>query len=811
MNKRKKPFGFSKKLMAMLVSLMLIFVGVTAFAATGGLETTVAALTGSNSSDVEYTTVGGSWTQVDDKTWKHLNADGEADDITLVKNGDEWEYLFTVQDDTADYYGWEDAVPTGYEVDGKGERANPATNIDSADFSITNKETDYEQPDYGAITLKKVIAGDAADANQNFKFTITLSSSDTTIAKKLSGNVTFGDTSFTDGVATVYLKGGESVSLTDIPATVEYKISEEAVSGYTTTISGGTASDSDVNTVTGTITKDTTDEVTYTNTKESSGGGEDPSAPTGSFKLKKVTVNGTDTDEFSFAAALTNLSANTDYTITITKQSDSTAEVTEEDITATSNAAGIAYVELQLKNGETAEFKALPIGSKYQIKEASSDYTASFEITDEADENKLIASMSRKENFEANQELSTANETLDENEQALITFTNSKPEVKEDAVNIEVTKNWVDDGNSGSTRPENITVRLYQSTDESEDGDMIATAQLDNDSEWKTTFAELDETDEVGNTYYYTVKEDAVTGYETTIAKDDSTGNFTITNTLSNVKTGNLLLSKTIDGHNADVSKEFRFDITILDKDAAPLEGTYVLDSDNGTKTGTIYFDSEGCGTISLKGGESAYIVGLPEGTTYTVKETSYTDWTASLLDDTTLTGTIKADETSNVSVKNTYVEKHELTVSKTVTGSMGDKTKDFSFELSLTPADGTTIPETLTYEKDGAEATVTKSDDVYSFTLSHGESIKFKNIPYGCTYTVSEKDGVSNGYTVTSDKPNGTIEDDTAVTFTNTKNGTVPTLADMNVVIPLLLVIAGIAGLIAVKFGSRKKGNASK
>ncbi len=810
MNKRKKPFGFSKKLMAMLVSLMLIFVGVTAFAATGGLETTVAALTGSNSSDVEYTTVGGSWTQVDDKTWKHLNADGEADDITLVKNGDEWEYLFTVQDDTADYYGWEDAVPTGYEVDGKGERANPATNIDSADFSITNTETDYEQPDYGAITLKKVIAGDAADANQNFKFTITLSSSDTTIAKKLSGNVTFGDTSFTDGVATVYLKGGESVSLTDIPATVEYKISEEAVSGYTTTISGGTAS-SEENTVTGTITKDTTDEVTYTNTKESSGGGEDPSAPTGSFKLKKVTVNGTDTDEFSFAAALTNLSANTDYTITITKQSDSAAEVTEENITATSNAAGIAYVELQLKNGETAEFKALPIGSKYQIKEASSDYTASFEITDEADENNLIASMSRKENFEANQELSTANETLDENEQALITFTNSKPEVKEDAVNIEVTKNWVDDGNSGSTRPENITVRLYQSTDESEDGDMIATAQLDNDSEWKTTFAELDKTDEVGNTYYYTVKEDAVTGYETTIAKDDSTGNFTITNTLSNVKTGDLLLSKTIDGHNADESKEFRFDITILDKDAAPLEGTYVLDSDKGTKTGTIYFDSEGCGTISLKGGESAYIVGLPEGTTYTVKETSYTDWTASLLDDTTLTGTIKADETSNVSVKNTYVEKHELTVSKTVTGSMGDKTKDFSFELSLTPADGTTIPETLTYEKDGAEATVTKSDDVYSFTLSHGESITFKNIPYGCTYTVSEKDGVSNGYTVTSDKPSGTIEDDTAVTFTNTKNGTVPTLADMNVVIPLILVIAGIAGLIAVKFGSRKKGNASK
>ena len=804
MKKRKKPFRFSKKLMGLLASLLLIFVGVSAFAATGGLEAVVASLTAS--SDVEYTTKGGTWVQVDDKTWTmDTDNDGNAD-VTLVKNGDEWEYLFTVADASADYYGWEEAVPDGYEVVGKGERANPATNAGSEELSITNEEDAYTQPDYGALTLSKVIAGDGADANQNFKFTITLSSDDDTIAKKLEGSTTFGDVSFTGGVATVYLKGGESVSLSDIPAGVAYKISEDAVSGYTTTISGGTASEG-TNTVTGTIVKDTTDTVTYTNTKnQESGGGDTPTTPAGSFKVKKVTVNGTDTDEFSFAAALTNLSANTDYTIAITR-----ADSTSETITATSNAAGIAYVEFQLKNGDVAQFTGLPIGSKYQIKEASSDYTSSFEITDEVNEDNLYAAMSRKENFETNQELSTQSETLDDGENALITFTNSKPAPKTDAVDIEVTKTWVDSENANETRPDDITVRLYQSTSADEDGDMIATAILDEAGGWKTTFEDLDKADEVGNEYIYTVKEDAVTGYETEITKDESTGNFTITNTLSSVKTGDLLLSKTIDGHNADTTKEFRFYITVADAEENAIEGTFALDSTLGTKTGTIYFDSEGSATISLKGGESAYIVGLPEGATYTVKETGYTDWTASMLDNTSLSGTIEADNGSKVSVKNTYVEKHDLSVTKTVNGSMGDKTKDFNFELTLTPAEGITIPDTLTYVKDGVETTVTKTDGIYKFTLSHDESVTFKNIPYGSTYTLSETDGASGGYTVTCDSPKGTIEADTNVAFTNEKNGTVPTLADMNTKIPLILVAAGIAGLIAIMYRSRKAKHTSK
>ena len=82
-------------------------------------------------------------------------------------------------------------------------------------------------------------------------------------------------------------------------------------------------------------------------------------------------------------------------------------------------------------------------------------------------------------------------------------------------------------------------------------------------------------------------------------------------------------------------------------KEGNALQGSFPLDSGEGkgTKTGTIYFDEYGKGTISLKDGESAYITGLPEGTTYNVKETAYVDWPPSLLDDTTWDGTIRQDK----------------------------------------------------------------------------------------------------------------------------------------------------------------------
>ena len=905
----------------------------TTFAASGGIPgtTTTYSTEGSTSAeDATYSTTGGEWVQVDENTWTmDTNGDGEID-VTLVKKGDQWEYLFQTEDPDATYYGWEESVPDGYKVVGKGERKDPATNKKvtskyshtpnisddgvqsgnyannsklndvitipgatklhveltyggesanydwvcmwkgnhpdytaynystavsingtkkfgggngttvecdiagdtvtfgfrsdnsgcgngygyyavvtgdvTSEFSITNEEENVTEPEYGSLKLSKVVAGEGADPLQNFLFEINLTSTDTALSDKLNGNITFGDVNFKDGKATVYLKDKDVVELRNIPAGVTWEIKEKATEGYKTEVAVGNVSATEANISTGEIQKDVTTEVAYTNTKISStpGGGETPEDPPGSFRVKKVVENGSDADEFYFSAALTGLKAQKVYTVKIAK-ADNTPK---EDLSITSNAAGTAYVQFQLKNGETAEFVNLPIGSNYQIKEDANDYTASYEITDEEKPDNLQAVMSQNGNYESKKELSTQKETLDAGEKALITFTNSKPAPKADTVDIEVEKSW-NDGADSTKRPSEITVRLYQSTSDKEEGDMIATAKLDESGGWKTTFKDMDRCPINSKTpYIYTVKEDPVAGYESVVTKDETTDKYTITNTLSTVATGDLRLSKTVDGTGADKEKEFRFELTMKTKDGNALQGSFPLDSGKGkgTKTGTIYFDENGKGTISLKDSESAYITGLPEGTTYDVKETAYVDWTPSLLDGTAWSGTIQKGITSEIKVKNTYEEKRQLTVKKTVEGSMGSETKQFQFQLKLTAPEGQVLPTELEYTKGDENGTIKSNGDVYAFTLAHEETIAIKGIPSQSTYTVTEVDGESNGYTVTQKNATGTIKADTDVSFVNTKNGSVPTLADMNTKIPFVLVIIAIGGVGFILWKKRKE-----
>lgn len=912
-----------------------MLLGVTTFAASGGPGGAATYSTGESTSAgvATYSTKDGKWVQVDENTWT-MDKDGDGKiDVTLVKKGDQWEYLFQVADPNAQYYGWEENVPDGYQIVGKGERKNPAINSLPAqyshtpnisddgkqngnyannlnlnevisipganklhvkltyagenasydwvcmwkgnhpdyqaankygdaisingvqkfgggsgntvecdvegdtvtfgfksdgsgcgngygyyavvtsdkqeDFSITNEEKTEEKQEYGSLKLSKVVAGDDADHSQNFRFGITLTSDDDTLSNKLKGNTTFGNVNFKDGKATVYLKDEESIELRNIPVGITWKIQEDAAEGYETTISGGTAT-GETNAVTGVIEKNQTADIIYTNTKINAnpGGGETPEDPTGSFKVKKVVKNGDKDDQFDFSAALTGLKAQKDYTVKITEADSKT-----KNITVTSNAAGTAYVEFKLKADETAEFVNLPIGSNYQIKEEANDYTASYEITDEEDTANLNAVMSQNENYESKKELATQKETLDANEKAVITFTNSKPAPKENTVDIEVEKIWKDNDNSAKLRPSEITVHLYQSTSKDDEGDMIATAKLDESGEWKTTFKEMDNNPTNSTTpYIYTVKEDPVSGYKSEIkGADINTGKkYTITNTLSTVATGDLMLSKTVAGDGADKKKEFRFELTMKTKDNEALQGSFSLDSGEGkgTKTGTVYFDEDGKATISLKHGESAYITGLPEGAKFNVDETAYEDWTSSLLENTEWNGTIQKNQVSKITVKNTYEAKRQLTVEKTVKGSMGSKTKQFHFQLKLTAPTGKVLPDTLEYTKGEENGVIELKDGVYEFTLAHAEKIVIKGIPSQSSYTVTEVDGESNGYNVTKTNDTGKIKADTTVSFVNKKNGSVPTLADMNTKIPFVLVILAVAGAVAMLWKQRKNRN---
>ena len=114
------------------------------------------------------------------------------------------------------------------------------------------KDVTPPEPDTGNLTVSKVVAGNAGETDEGFRFTVTLS--DTSI------NDTFGDMTFTDGVADFTLKHGESKTATGLPAGITYTVAEDDYSddGYVTTKTGDT----------GTIAKDGTSTAVFTNTKD---------------------------------------------------------------------------------------------------------------------------------------------------------------------------------------------------------------------------------------------------------------------------------------------------------------------------------------------------------------------------------------------------------------------------------------------------------------------------------------------------------------------------------------------------------------
>lgn len=120
-------------------------------------------------------------------------------------------------------------------------------------FVLMWKPVDNPEPEkYGSLTVSKIVTGNAGDKNKDFNFTVTLS--DKTI------NGVYGDLEFTDGVATFTLKNGESKTATNLPAGINYEVTEteENQDGYVTSKKNDT----------GTITTDVKGTAVFINAKD---------------------------------------------------------------------------------------------------------------------------------------------------------------------------------------------------------------------------------------------------------------------------------------------------------------------------------------------------------------------------------------------------------------------------------------------------------------------------------------------------------------------------------------------------------------
>ena len=181
-------------------------------------------------------------------------------------------------------------------------------------------------------------------------------------------------------------------------------------------------------------------------------------------------------------------------------------------------------------------------------------------------------------------------------------------------------------------------------------------------------------------------------------------------------------------------------------------------------------------------------------------------------------TETVDGTQVTTGSVYKTY----DLKVNKYVTGTLGDKTKDFAFTTTVTVPNGATYGYSKT--NDTTKTSIESTETSVASTLKDSQSFEIKGVPFGQTLTVVEDNYSADGYktyvAVDSDNYGTAFADSakrtsgaqkqnevagaTVINFKNDKNDTTPTGVVMNIA-PYAAMILG-AGAFAGVFLGRKK-----
>lgn len=237
------------------------------------------------------------------------------------------------------FSGWEVQAPTGTEI------TNGKLTMPSKDVILAGTWTKLPIPPtpeekIGNLTISKTVLGNGGETDRDFHFTLALSDR--------SINGVFGDISFSNGVANITLKHGESKTAAGLPVGLNYEVAEAEANqdGYTTTSAEET----------GSIVEGTTRAV-FTNSRNTVEPGPGPSAKVGNLTVSKtVTGDKADTSRnFAFSVTLDDPSINGAY-----------GDMEFRD--------GVAIITLA--HGESKTATGLPAGIDYLVEEEECpDYT----------------------------------------------------------------------------------------------------------------------------------------------------------------------------------------------------------------------------------------------------------------------------------------------------------------------------------------------------------------------------------------------------------------------------------------------------
>lgn len=167
--------------------------------------------------------------------------------------------------------------------------------------------------------------------------------------------------------------------------------------------------------------------------------------------------------------------------------------------------------------------------------------------------------------------------------------------------------------------------------------------------------------------------------------------------------------------------------------------------------------------------------------------------------DNGTVNSAFNVNSTNSVSYRNV-----SLTITKTVTGNMGDKAQSFTFSVYIVGAGGTPLNGVYTAQLNGNNTTVNIRHGRFTITLSHGDVFYLGGLPYGSHYTVTET--VPANYTMTSTNSTGILYGDKTAAFVNDCSTSVPTGIPMTLVTGLALLLSSGAGIALMR--KKRKDN---
>lgn len=280
-------------------------------------------------------------------------------------------------------------------------------------------------------------------------------------------------------------------------------------------------------------------------------------------------------------------------------------------------------------------------------------------------------------------------------------------------------------------------------------------------------------------------------GVETDKLSVDNNPYVVFKNSVSDKNKFNLRIDKKM-SDDSRPDAEFPIQVLLGLEDKKPYTGIYEVWKD-GRKLETKTASTEGI--LTLKAGQYAVITELMGGNKITVQETEYGGRKAPTYEmtgplagkpiesDNSISGIAKEGNALGnnpvVKVTVTNYPLPGLTVSKTVSGNMGDRNRAFDFTVQVKDSKGVQV------DVDGDYGDIVVKNG--QFKLKHDQSLVIPELPYGVTCTVTESIPEEEGYTTTVKLNKGeemnsktvTVENmDTAavIDFTNTKGFNVPT-----------------------------------